>query len=529
MKKEKENLAITLFKQKVRSVQECLSEYPVDKRFDIKPEFNLEGQVIIGVQNSKTPEWVNFLQRGVEDALPNLENLSSRAAIIVKIKNRFIGISFGYGQVLFDKSKIEKNFGLKTVINSVDPDNLRSFNSAKLDDNTIITRKQASRGSKKSAFGPDLPTELLCGVSGKCLEPILGTQIAGKDQLLISPKVDFTNLKEILETALAQYFKKDYQKNFAWFDNIQVENDMEKCKQLCTNLTKDLQSGRFELFSLACPDIYDPEKIEGFSFTSKGELHPDLYFDEFVTYLKASKTTSVISAGDFKNHKILAKDAQEEEVEKWSAFDCLNYETELKGERYLLFKGDWYHIKKSYFTDLTSYFQDKTIAVYLEEHLKGEGEDEYSKKIGKQSDCVCLDRENIRLKNSDPVEPCDVFTGNREFLHIKKKYGSAALSHLFAQGKVSGELLKVSGEFRKKLRDKINKIGGGKVSHDLVPPPSDKVKPEDFKIIFGVIDEKAGNELKLPFFSLINFQSTGQQLEALGFEVGITKIRCKAA
>jgi len=535
MNKQKEKLAITLFKPKVHTLQECLSDYEIEKRATIKPQFELEGEVLIGAPPPipLVPEWLNFLQEGVNEKLPDLENKSSRAAIIVKVKERFVGVSFGYGQVLFDKTKIERNFGLKTVINSVDPDNLRSFNSTKLDDNTIITRKQASRGSKRSAFGSDLPSELLCGVSGKCLESVLGAQISGTDQLLISPRVDFTNLKEVLETALAQYFKKDYQKNFAWFDNIQIENDTEKCEQLCADLTKELQSGKFEQLSMACPDIYDPEKIGGFSFTLKGDLHSDLYFEEFMAYLKESKGASLISVDDLKSHKIWVKDTQEEEVGKWSAFDCLIYETELDNVRYVLFKGEWYHIDKEYLDVLHRYFDTKTqkgpetCSITLEDHCDGDKESLYNAKIGSQDDCLCLDQKLIRLKGLDPIESCDILTSKGEFLHIKKKYDSAALSHLFAQGKVAGELLISSEGFRKELRKKIRQVGRGKINDSLIP--LGKVKSGDFKIVFGVIDKKDDDNLNLPFFSLVNFHSTGRYLETLGFEVIITKIKCKAA
>ena len=47
MNKQKEKLAITLFKPKVHTLQECLSDYEIEKRATIKPQFELEGEVII--------------------------------------------------------------------------------------------------------------------------------------------------------------------------------------------------------------------------------------------------------------------------------------------------------------------------------------------------------------------------------------------------------------------------------------------------------------------------------------------------
>ena len=90
---------------------------------------------------------------------------------------------------------------------------------------------------------------------------------------------------------------------------------------------------------------------------------------------------------------------------------------------------------------------------------------------------------------------------------------------MFAQGKVSADLLKTEDRFRKGLRKKIR--DERKISQDIVP--LGKIDPANYQIIFGVIDKTPG-VLKLPFFSMVNFQATGKHLEALGYEVFITKI-----
>lgn len=436
-----------------------------------------------------------------------------------------MGISFGYGLPLFDGIKIERNFGLKVVINSVDPQSLKSFDSAKLDDNTIMTRKQSSRSSSKSAFGAELPSELLCGVSGRCSISTLGTQIDGKDQLIVNPKIRFLGLKDVLETALSQYFKTDYRDNFDWFDNIQVENDPEKCDELCKNLNDDLQNKRYESLSMACPEIFDSSEIEGYTFTPEGDIHLDLYIEEYIDYLKFSKRDNALSIQDLKQHKIWVKNTQGKDLDKWRVFDCVTYETELVGERYVLFKGHWYHISKSYLDPLIKYFKSRLLPIYLPDACKNQREGVYNKKLSENLayKYICLDMKNIKLKGLDAIEPCDLLSDNGEFLHIKKKSSSSALSHLFSQGKVSGELLITSGDFRKELRKKIRKEGSNKLEDTMIP--LDKVKPGDFKVVFGVIDSKIGDDLKLPFFSLVNFQSTSRYLETIGFNVHITKIR----
>ncbi|MFN8301944.1 MAG: TIGR04141 family sporadically distributed protein [Saprospiraceae bacterium] len=531
MAKPKRRLAITLFKSTVHSLNECLSGKPIESEYEIKQQYSLEGKIYIGVPTEDPVDWLGFLQGGTEDTINGLINVSHKAAIIIKRGNRFLGLSFGYGQALFDKKNIERNFGLRVVINSVDPKSLRSFDSAKLDDNTVLTRKQSSRGGSPTVFGSEIPSELLCGVSGKSTELLLGKSVAGKDQLLIAPNVDFTNLGDIIDLSLLQYGKTTYQNHFPWYDNIQAEQDSVTCDALNAKLSNDLRAGVYNQFSFAAPEVYDPLETPGFSFTPKGEMLSDLEFNDFISYLKTLPTND-FSVDYLKGRKVYVKDNNEEEADKWSAFDCLNYETELLGQRYILFKGDWYKISTDYFNELVSYFNHRIRDTYIGApspliglpdfpRVKGYGEGTYCIDVANSNpNLISLDQKDIKIsKTLSSVEPCDLLSFDGKFIHLKKKYSSSALSHLFAQGKVSADLLKTEDRFRKGLRKKIR--DERKISQDIVP--LGKIDPANYQIIFGVIDKTPG-VLKLPFFSMVNFQATGKHLEALGYEVFITKI-----
>lgn len=54
------------------------------------------------------------------------------------------------------------------------------------------------------------------------------------------------------------------------------------------------------------------------------------------------------------------------------------------------------------------------------------------------------------------IEVCDIFaTKEKELVHVKFKGASSVLSHLFAQGKISGNLLARDISFRKNVRAKL--------------------------------------------------------------------------
>ena len=109
-----------------------------------------------------------------------------------------------------------------------------------------------------------------------------------------------------------------------------------------------------------------------------------------------------------------------------------------------------------------------------------------------------------------------------EFIHVKFRKSSATLSHLFAQGRVSANLLRRDETFRKNLREKFDEIG---LSKNLVPIDSNKVNASNYTITFAIIDKKKRTFVEsLPFFSLLTFRLAAEDLQLLGYNVKVKKI-----
>lgn len=134
------------------------------------------------------------------------------------------------------------------------------------------------------------------------------------------------------------------------------------------------------------------------------------------------------------------------------------------------------------------------------------------------NNAVLMDRKNIRYGGgASAIEFCDVYdSDNKAFIHVKNYYGSSALSHLFAQGRVSGQLFKSDKKFREKVLEK----------EPIIPiDPNISPNPSDYKIIFGVISKSDAN-LDLPFFSKVNFKNEKKLLNTFGFnDVKLVKIK----
>ena len=114
------------------------------------------------------------------------------------------------------------------------------------------------------------------------------------------------------------------------------------------------------------------------------------------------------------------------------------------------------------------------------------------------------------------VEFCDLFSINKDIIHVKKYGGSSLLSHLFFQALVSGETFLFEQSFREAVNDLLPE------SHKL-PDTSIKPNPSEYNVCIAVMSEIPGS-LELPFFSKVSFKHTVKTLNNLGFNVYKLKI-----
>ena len=62
-------------------------------------------------------------------------------------------------------------------------------------------------------------------------------------------------------------------------------------------------------------------------------------------------------------------------------------------------------------------------------------EGEYNAIAAKVGQRVLMDKQTVTIPGkTSAIEVCDVLTDNRQLIHVKRKFSSNALSHLFGQG-----------------------------------------------------------------------------------------------
>jgi uncharacterized protein (TIGR04141 family) len=528
--KKSYKLCIYLLKEEIKEFKSALKkDVYIQKEYNFNEKIKAEGTIIIGASKSSQPEWRELLQEAVDVELPDLNNSSNRAILFIKIETRIFALPFGYGKHLLKEEAIDRDFGLITVLNILDADKLMSIDKANLNDLTVLTRTQTSRKARPETFDIDIIKDLLKSVTGAPSEShgiSFGNIITGNEGIYMIPTINFVDIPEKLIKLKKAFESNKYKLRFGWIDNIKPVKDPSVLDLLKTNLVKDLIQKDNSKIHLAFPYLIDWDLFEGFSYTPKGELETDFVIENF--YEKRSDDFDGLNWDKLSRFKIYLKEGTDKEKIETNILKFINYQTELNDDIYILALSKWYKVKKTYVDELKKYVnQIEESNLLFIDCAAGYNEGEYNKQLAESQEYYnLLDKD---LVHSDLVysgiEACDVISDSMEFIHVKFRKSSSTLSHLFAQGKISAYALKKDKTYRKNLRTKLDKFGWDR---DLVPLENRKVDTHNYTITFALIENKKRTFVEaLPFFSLLNFRLTAEELLTLGYNVKVKKIEIK--
>jgi Family of unknown function (DUF6119) len=97
------------------------------------------------------PRWRDYVEPHVDGGgLPQLFGASSSGVLLVPASGRLLAISFGYGRHLVRSEAVVQDFGLKVVLNEIDPELIKSVDARTFDELTINTRQGAIHHSGPS-------------------------------------------------------------------------------------------------------------------------------------------------------------------------------------------------------------------------------------------------------------------------------------------------------------------------------------------------------------------------------------------
>ena len=464
----------------------------------------------------RTPSWQEFLG-SVADGTLDYQNEHASAVLFVERGGRTFALTFGFGRHLLDAEALEPEFGLKVAAGLVNPDEMNAIDSRLVQSRQLQVRRQAGRGVSSRDMGIDVSREMVRALSGRALDDSLGTRISGADSLGLAGRTDVTSLLARLDRILDAYDRKLYQQRFPVLDRWLAVTDARRKTELDTVLVAALahRDGRL---GLGVPEIVDWRAI-GFRFEREPQetRHP---FPDLLEYL-GTRRRPPDSHDLRRDHLTLLGVDADEIIGRWSIYRALEWETQRDDRVYFLADGSWYEIDADFLRRVDARLDkiDKT-GIERPDFDPREHEVDYNRRLaGHAEGRAMLDRQFAYFEDeAGKVEICDVFTHERDFVHVKRDFEAEALSHLFAQGAVSAELFTYRPEYRARLRELLL------TEHPALAEtvPVETPQPGSFRVAFGIISEQPDRvPTDLPVFSRVHLAQMADQIERTGFRVTV--------
>lgn len=494
-------------------------------QFEVLEQHGFDGVLFIKNSQAKRPNWAQLVDTIVGREIEQLFNKSSSAVLLIRVDGRVVAFTFGYGRFLLNIGQFEQDFGLKTALNTLDHQSLRSIDLHTLEDQPIQKKSQSARGSEASVFGVDIFRDVLRAVTGSPRIGISFKSVTGGDAIYsFGLEMNVEDLPGIALDLIAYYELDLYKESFGWVDNIRRVKDTASISALDELLIEAIKT-RDSAVVVTLPEIIMWDSVLGFSFTrSKRELSPTI---ETSKYLENIDPGSV-SIETVRRDRLHVTDVHNNEF-AYPIYSCLYFELDGDTTKNVIFGGNWYEIDKSFIRRVDaslalielSDIAFPNVETWQDgEDSKIEAEGDYNLRVAGNLGFHLLDKQLIKSsQTTSPIELCDLLTNNKQLVHVKhRKGGSAGLSHLFAQGSVSAEVMLGDRAFRKAARTKLGKVHPS--ARDLVP--IDGLESTDYEIIFLILgDANESVKENLPFFSKVNLTRVYSNLSQRGFKVKV--------
>lgn len=471
------------------------------------------------IMPAKTPKWIStFLDGGITEDDERFKTKNVSAVIIYKVQvvpnvERLFAVCFGSGRYLLRADITERRFGLFIVLNSVDPEKLRSIDTNSLMGVPRNNRIQSSILSNINGFNIDVDSDMLKSVVGKACIGGIQVTLSGTDALSVSVEQNYNEIEPFLVSCYQLFTDSHYLQNFDWIDQMQVIKDKTLVQSLDEQMLEKLNERNFDSLWVSIPDIIDYNIPSYFRLKSENSYDDVTISDIMNEYEEGLDTHSI------KTKRLFCYSDENKILYSWTLYRCIYAEINIANYRYILNDGKWYKVNDNYVSRVEEYYRVAPVSdIRLPEYDKDK-ESLYNESVcnSNPEEFYLMDMKFIYIGGSK-IEFCDIFTKNNQMIHVKVGKSSAMLSHLFAQGFVSANSF-----FDEKFRRKVNEKLAGWSS----VPEDEELPRGSYEVVYAIAKQNINNGDKppIPFFSKVNFMNYSRQLKRLGYKVTILGIK----
>lgn len=443
-------------------------------------------------------------------------------------------LSYGMGFQLLEPSRIDNLFGQRIAIRAADPGKLRSLTVTTMDERSRTSRATIPQGDGLLGFG--------VGDVGEAVSRIVAIadlanlsrstgellQIRGSDALNVplglTAEEVLTDL-DVLEDLLAT----DPLPSLKILEQLAAVKNPETRKRLDDLLSSALDGSggnvglawpHERVDENGTPDSWVPSRLWSRGRNGARPGQPE-WSDvrAALNEVPAGKRLARLDSATIQ----LCRDEEGEEpisqaipLRRWIAF-----EGDLDDRTYALYDGSWYQIHHDYVGNINrmakELFERPVDDLDFPDWDAAHDEEAYNKTLAAALGGVCLDRKLITTDlHRRGIEACDVYLPDGTLIHVKKTEKSAAASHLLAQALVSADALCNDDQARKKLRARIEALGGS----------ADGVERKPSRVVLAMYkgEGKPVTAESLFTFTKVNLVRQVASLEERGVSVRVVSI-----
>lgn len=440
------------------------------------------------------------------------------AIVFVDASNRTFALTFGHTAHQLRDEAYEYDFGLRTTLNAVEPDEIR--NTDELDPATSRRRRtQLTERADLTYFDFDGDSSVLRSLTG-AIRPkyqSLFSHATGASNLRVSTKAQSADLPLLLEKIYDVYKKKTYKTAFPAAGNIRPVKDPTLLMALDAELLTAVKAKSSDV-SVTIPEIVNFQDDFEISYSGHGKskLYLDASSENYYEYLtSASVSFTTLTVDNLKHQRLQIVDDAQIVRAKYSMHKCFVFEVSLSKKKgtFHLTEGTWYRVDDDYLKSLTDYLDariSKTSVPARTMHLESEYNDKQL--VPHWPGSVLLDTTNTSPKGEKAIEPCDVIRLDQKhavLTHVKLGVKSSLLSHLFSQGENSALLLSQSDEALEILCQLVKDRSS---TFDTTP-----IEQRRFKVEYLIVTHNDHSLMSgaLPLFSRIGLRRALQTLASM--------------
>lgn len=476
-----------------------------ERVYDLIDSAGFSGRFILAFPTDKEPSWLPFVRSSVKvkTGKPfDIRNASHRGVLLLSMRRHVFAITFGMARHFLPPKRLVPDFGLRTIINAVPEDKIRSVDMKQTEQISINTRRQTSKNSSLLNFGINWSRDLVKGVTGKPSDSKFAEKLTGADSLTMHCRITFKNIRQKCAEALTVYESKNYEKT-QWknIDRIRPERDDILIKTLDNMLLAELRDGTpSEELHLALDAIEDHENVQYYSYSTSEDIEDsDL---DIRKYLSTLKDVNTLDIDTLKNHRVLIKYATAESVvPKSTVYEAIQWGSEYKDRFYVISGGVWFGIENDWAKKVLQTIDSlKPPINRLNDPGKFITEPDFNltaTAVDPTNRLVCLDRKTVRGPTmTTPIELCDILGTSKVLYFIKPTTDVEALSYLFTQVRAGCLAFLNDGEARKQARDHINTVLASKgrtvesAKFFTVMPEAQPIAAE-YEIVLGIIKDRS--------------------------------------